>query len=494
MSGSEPLDPRGKKIGVFVVAYDAESQIERTLGRIPEEIWKALTVLYIVDDCSIDNTVQRALAFDRWKDKIVVLRNRVAQRYGGSQKVGYQYAIDHGLDVVVLLHADGQYAPERLGALLEPLVAGSADVVVGSRLLDRQDARAGGMPPHRYVGNRILTRMQNALSGLRLSEFHSGYRAYSVAMLRSIPFWENTDDWHFDTQILYQAARAGARFAEVPIPTYYGDEIRHVHGIVYGLNCLSTSLAFCLHRKGVFYGRNYDVSIRGRRYFDKFNDPASSHSRIFERLKAEGLAGKKILELGVGDASLTRRLCEAGAIVDGIEIDALSADIARPFCRTVYQNNLDDLPGTGLPERYDMVVAADVLEHLRDPELVLSTLKKFLRVGGLLIVSLPNTANLYVRLNVLLGRFPYHSKGLLDRTHLHFYTLRTAEQLLTRTGWLIEAKDVTSIPLAIVFPFLTRALFRPLMAALSALTTCLKGLLAYQGLFYCRNPNEAQLL
>jgi 2-polyprenyl-3-methyl-5-hydroxy-6-metoxy-1,4-benzoquinol methylase len=488
------FDPRGRRIGVVVVAYNNESRIMGTLARIPHDVWKAVEVLYIIDDCSQDATVERAMSFDQEPGKTVVLRNRMAQQYGGSQKLGYQQAIDRGLDLVVLLHADGQYAPERMAAVLEPLVRGEADVVIGSRLLERGAPAKGGMPRHRYLANVALTRMQNLLSGMSLSEFHSGYRAYRVDFLRNIPFWENADGWHFDTQILLQARQAGARIAEVPVPTYYGEEIRHVHGVVYGLHCLWTSLGLFLHRAGVFYSRKYDVSLQGKHYFDKFDDPASSHTRILQALEREGLAGKKVLELGVGDASLTRRVREAGAVIDGIEVDAAAAELARPWCRRVFENNLDDVESVGLTEPYDIVVAADVLEHLREPERVLSRLKKHLKVGGLLAVSLPNVANLYVRLNVLLGRFPYHSKGLLDRTHLHFYTLRSGGYLLARTGWVIESRGVTAIPLAIVFPFLRRWPFKILLYPLWGLTRFLPGLFAYQGLYFCRNPNQPGLV
>ena len=488
-----PLDAKGQRIGIFVIAYDAESHIEKTLARIPEDIWKAITVVYIIDDCSKDETVERALSFDRWKEKIVVLRNRVNQRYGGNQKLGYQYAIDQNLDVVVMLHADGQYAPECLSLLLQPAVDG-AEVVIGSRMLERSNALRGGMPRYKYVGNIVLTRIENALSGMNMSEFHSGYRAYRTSFLRNVLFWENSDEWHFDTQILLQAARAGAKLVEVPIPTYYGDEICHVNGILYGINCILTAFGYFLNRHRIVYFRYLDVAIRGRRYFEKFNDPASSHSIILNRLLKEKLAGVKVLELGVGDASLTRRLHELGAVVDGVEIDELSAELAKPFCRNVFLSDLDDIDRIGLGDQYDIVVAADVLEHLRDPEMVLSKLKKYAKVGALLVVSLPNIANIYVRLNLLFGRFPLHSKGLLDRTHLHCYTLLTAERMLSKTGWVVDERAVTAIPLVIVFPFLGRGPLKLLLKLFHAVTRCLRGLLGYQGIYICHNPNKSSLL
>jgi 2-polyprenyl-3-methyl-5-hydroxy-6-metoxy-1,4-benzoquinol methylase len=492
---SSDFDARGKRIGLFVVAYDAESRIEDTLSRVPESVWRALTVVYVIDDASLDETVEKALSFQSpWKDKVVVLRNRVNQRYGGLQKLGYQYALDHGLDAIATLHADGQYAPELLPELLGPVCREEAEVVIGSRMLERGKALQGGMPRYKYAGNILLTRIQNALCGTRLSEFHSGYRAYSTSFLRGVPFWENSDEWHFDSQVLMQAACAGARVREIAIPTYYGDEIRHVNGIAYGIDCILASVKFWLHRRGVVYSRGLDVSVRGRRYFEKFNDPMSSHSVILKHLEGLGLRGRKVLELGVGDASLTRRMHEQGAVVDGIELDALSADLARPYCRRVIVHNLDDFETLDLNEKYDVILAADVLEHLRDPQYVLSRLKKFSHVGTLLVVSLPNIVNLYVRLNVMLGRFPTHSKGLLDRTHLHAFTLGSAGTLLFSTGWVIQSSAVTAIPLPIVFPFLVKWPFRLALVSFHAATRMLRGLLAYQGIFYCRNPNKDYLL
>ena len=488
------FDSRGLRLGVFVIAYDADSMITETLGRVPDDIWEAIEVLFVIDDCSRDQTVDRALAFDHHREKIVVLRNRVNQQYGGNLKIGFQYAIDRGLDAVVLLHADGKFAPERLVDMLDPIVRGDADLVIGSRMLEPKRALESGMPRYKYWGNRVLSRIQGAISGLRLSEFHSGYRACRTSLLRRIPFWENTDDWHFDTQVLLQIRQGGGRILEVPTPTFYSDQINHLRGIGYGLHCLASTMAFFLHRHGIFYGRNYDLAIRGRKYFEKFNDRSSSHSQIWAWLRNHGVKGKTVLELGVGDASLTQRLFEAGAVVDGIEISTVSAELARPFCRHIMVSDLDDVQSIEWTEPYDLIVAADVLEHLRNPELILSTLKKHVKKGGYLLVSLPNVANLYVRLNLLFGRFPYHIKGILDRTHLHFFTLKTAEKILVKTGWIVEGKAVTAIPLVIVFPFLAKPFFRPLMAIFWCSTRIAKGLLGYQGLFYCRNPNQASLL
>ncbi len=479
-----------KRIGVFVIAYNAESHIAETLRRIPDDIWDIIDTVYVIDDCSTDNTVDRALAFQEHRGKLVVLRNRVNRMYGGNQKLGYQYAIDQGLDAVVMLHADGQYAPEYLGKMLAPVIYGDADVVIGSRMLRWSDALQGRMPVYKFIGNIILTKIQNWLSDMDLSEFHSGYRAYSTQFLRQVPLWEYTDNWHFDTEILLGAKYLRAKLREIAVPTYYGNEICRVNGIAYAVHCILTAMKYYLFRKQMLYSRAFDMAKHGSKYAGKFQDPFSSHSKIVDRLSRESLAGKKVLELGVGDASLIERVAAMGAAVDAIEQDTTACEAAERVCRKVYRKDIEEINQLQLVEPYDVVIMADVLEHLRNPEHVLSQAKTFLKTGGLLVVSLPNVANIYVRLNVLFGRFPYHTKGILDQTHLRFYTLKTAERLLTKTGWVIVGKDVTTIPLQSVLPFLANNPWRALLSLLHGVTKAWKGLFAYQGLFYCRNPNK----
>lgn len=483
----------GKRIGIFVIAYNAEAHIRKTLERIPSAIMDAVTVVYVIDDCSLDETVDEAIQCQAQYPKLVVIRNRVNRRYGGNQKTGYQYAIDQELDLVVMLHADGQYAPEQLPQILQPLVENRADAVLGSRMLEHGRAIKGGMPKYKYAGNRVLTWIQNRVTGMRLSEFHSGYRAYSVSQLALIPFWANSDEWHFDTQILLQIQQTGGVILEVPIPTYYGDEICHVNGMLYAVNCVWTSVFYHFSRRGILYNRKYDIADSGAKYTEKLSDPYSSHSQLTAWLERRLLEGTRVLELGVGDATIVKWLHAHGCCVDAVEIDEASADLARPYCRQVVVDDLDDIQRLPLAAEYDYVIAADVLEHLRYPEKVLSHLKRLLKRNGHLLVSLPNIANIYVRLNLLIGRFPQHSKGILDRTHLHCYTLKSARRLLQRTGWVVHEESVTSIPIGIVFPFL-RGRLRPLFRWQHHLTRFFKGLLAYQSLYYCENPNKSDLL
>ncbi len=259
------------RIGIFIIAYNAVDHLIKTISRIPKETYEEVSEIFVIDDASPDNTYYAALGYkhEYGIEKLTIMRNKVNQGYGGNQKVGYKYAMERGLDVVALVHGDGQYAPERLPDLLAPFKADKADMVFGSRMSKPGEALRGGMPKYKYFGNRILSFTQNRLTGLNLSEYHSGYRLYSMAALKQIPFMSFTSTWHFDTQIILAMAERKMRIVELPIPTYYGDEICHVNGIPYALNCIKTSFEYYMHQK------------RGELMFPgSYTDSLESHGRV----------------------------------------------------------------------------------------------------------------------------------------------------------------------------------------------------------------------
>ena len=240
------------RIGILVVAYNAEATLRSVLQRIPPAILAKVEEVVVFDDASQDRTLQVGQHYKATapQPKLSIYRNPVNLMYGGNQRRGYQYALARGLDIVVLLHGDGQYAPEVMQELLTPLEQGQAEMVMGSRMLVPGAARRGRMPLYKYVGNRILTTVQNQLAGTQLSEWHSGYRAYSCQALRTIDLDGLTTNWHFDTQIILEFLKRGYRVAEVPIPTYYGEEICHVNGVPYALHCLWEVGKYALEKRG----------------------------------------------------------------------------------------------------------------------------------------------------------------------------------------------------------------------------------------------------
>ena len=235
------------KIGILVVAYNAEETLSKVLDRIPSEFAQQIDSILVCDDASTDNTHQVGLNYQSGSNlPLTIVRHDLNLGYGGNQKTGYQWALEKNLDAVILLHGDGQYAPEYLPQMVEPITSGRADVVFGSRMITQGGARKGGMPLYKYVGNKILTYLQNRLAKVSLTEWHSGYRAYSVSALRKVNFLKNSDYFDFDSQIILQMIGARQRIVEIEIPTFYGDEISRVNGIKYGLKILIHTLKFRL--------------------------------------------------------------------------------------------------------------------------------------------------------------------------------------------------------------------------------------------------------
>lgn len=247
----------GKKIIVVMPAYKAALTLEMTCREIPREY---IDTIIVVDDASPDRTVEVAKSLGL--HTIVHARNR---GYGGNQKTCYSEALRLGADVVVMLHPDYQYTPKLLVAMASLVAIGQYDVVLGSRILS-EGALAGGMPLYKYISNRILTLIQNLLLGRKLSEYHTGYRAFSRRVLEALPLEENSDDFVFDNQMLSQAMYFGYSVGEVSCPTKYFPEASSINfsrSVTYGLGVLGTSLAYRLNKLGLMRSRIF--SAQGRR-------------------------------------------------------------------------------------------------------------------------------------------------------------------------------------------------------------------------------------
>jgi glycosyltransferase involved in cell wall biosynthesis len=235
----------GKKVVVVLPAYNAEKTLERTLADVPPGI---VDEFLLVDDASADGTIARAASLGL--PYIVHPRNR---GYGGNQKTCYTEALRRGADIVVMLHPDYQYTPKLIGAMAWLVASGEFDVVLGSRILGTGAIR-GGMPRYKYVANRFLTAFENILLGSKLSEFHTGFRAFSREVLEALPLEENSDDFVFDNQMLAQAVYFDFKIGEITCPTRYFAEASSINlrrSIAYGIGVLQTAVAFRLERWGV---------------------------------------------------------------------------------------------------------------------------------------------------------------------------------------------------------------------------------------------------
>lgn len=434
------------KFAVFIVAYNAAEHLVSVLKRIPQEIYDLLEEVYIFDDFSKDETTQIALDFirDAGLHKVNAFRNPRNYGYGGNQKLGYDYAISKGYDYVILLHGDGQYAPERLPDLMLPTLTQNAQIVFGSRMMNAGEALKGGMPKYKYIGNRILTVFENLILGQRLTEYHSGYRLYGTRFLSQVRYALNTDDFHFDTQIIIQAHMLGEKIVEVPIPTYYGDEICHVNGIKYAADVMASVLDYRLHQVGVTRRERYKPLQQVHYTLKDF--AYSSHRLILDAVRK----GDRVLDLGCGTGLLAERVATKGCDVTGV--DVLPPEMIRPGVRYVRQN-LEE--GRDLPfdREFDCVILGDIIEHVVDATGLMMRIRKVLKENGRLIISTGNIALWVYRIALLLGRFDYTDKGILDRTHVHLYTQASLRDLLNSMGFRVLTERGTAIP----FPLLITA-------------------------------------
>jgi glycosyltransferase involved in cell wall biosynthesis len=248
------------RIAIYIPTYNAGQTLPLVLDRIPEDVRCRVEEIFIVDNASPDNTYLIGVGYKNEKvlPNLNVYKNKRNLGYGGSQKFAYRYAIEKGYDAVVMLHGDAQYAPEKIAYLLEPFEKGEADMVFGSRIAGLP--LEGGMPLHRYLGNRFLTAVENYVLDWNLTEYHSGFRVFSCTALAQVPFHLCSDDYHFDTEILVQFRLKGLRVVERPIPTHYGNERSYVNVWRYGLQVLYTMAEYVLHRKGVRRVQKFDIA------------------------------------------------------------------------------------------------------------------------------------------------------------------------------------------------------------------------------------------
>ncbi len=428
-----------KRIGVLVVAYNAATTLAKVLDRIPDEIRSDIDEVIVSDDHSQDSTYLVGLGYQQLSDlPITMIRQEANLGYGGNQKAGYRKAIEHGLDVVVMLHADGQYAPESLPQVLAPLLAGEADAVFGSRMMAKGAAREGGMPLYKFLGNRVLSRFENATLGTGLSEFHSGYRAYSVSALQQIPFERNSNGFNFDTQIIIQLHDAGLRIAEVPIPTYYGDEICYVDGVRYAADVTKDVVGYRLQKAG--FGNGSRIALNDEYQLKPSED--SSHGRIFTLLSP--YPPSRILDLGCSSGLLAERLREMGHYVVGVDVATLEGVTERT--NAFYESDLNEGIPAEVGTDFDVVLAADVLEHLINPGLFLTVIRQVISPEGTAIICVPNIAHWYPRFRSTLGMFDYDRRGILDSTHLRFFTRRSIRKLVEGQGYAIRRIEPVGLP------------------------------------------------
>ena len=238
-----------QKVAVVMPAYNAERTLRETYDGVIEQ--HIADIVIVVDDCSNDNTEREAHALPSRDPDLVYYRHSRNLGYGGNQKTCYRLALDRGADIVVMVHPDCQYTPKLLPAMVSMIASGLHPCVLASRILGGY-AMKGGMPWWKYVNNRWLTAAMNILTGAKLSEYHTGYRAYSADLLKKLPLECNTDDFAFDAQVLMEILATGATIGEVSCPTVYTPDVSSINfmrSCKYGFGCLAAALRYRFARR-----------------------------------------------------------------------------------------------------------------------------------------------------------------------------------------------------------------------------------------------------
>ena len=232
-----------KKFLIFIPSYNVEKKIYSVIQRIPKSIFSNDITILIINDNSNDNTDgEIKKIFENFNNNFDLIKSDKQLGYGGTQKIAFKYAIKKNFDYIIMLHGDGQYAPEEIPNFIKEYNDNTLDAVFGSRMMSYRSALKGGMPIYKFVGNIILTFVQNLILRSKISEFHSGYRSFKVDSLKKIEFLNKPDYYHFDTEIIIELLAKKLRLKEIYIPTHYGDEISHLKSIPYGLNVLYSTI------------------------------------------------------------------------------------------------------------------------------------------------------------------------------------------------------------------------------------------------------------
>jgi 2-polyprenyl-3-methyl-5-hydroxy-6-metoxy-1,4-benzoquinol methylase len=472
------LGDAAPRFGLFLVDCSDVDAIRKTLSRIPAELSDWFEEVVIMLDRPSGSALSSA--------RTLQAENRFALRFhrpprdsgfGAIRKAAFEYALLKGFDQVIVMRGDATDPPEKLPGLIRLALADPARFVLATSLDRRRSSSA------RRLSHRLSTFVQNRILGMRLRDYRTSFRLYPSEALARIPFQLDADDALFDTEIILQMRALGIPIHEAPLI----DEHRDVgHGnsgrppadpiarrAPHDLLACVAALGYRFHQ--IHLTRNGRYLVDHDIHYTLKRSSTGSHAQIVSAIEN----GSAVLDLGCSNGLLARPLLEKDVRVTGVDAGPgkrLSKELAG-----YYQRDLD-LPLELPYERvFDYVVCADVIEHLRNRAQLLRGARRYLKPDGKLIISTPNIALWFYRLSLLVGRFEYGPRGILDETHVHLYTGSTFRREVEKAGFTVLRQRVTSLPFEVVFESTGRSrLVRGLEFAYHQLAALWPSMFAYQ--------------
>jgi len=429
------------KILICIFAIADEKTVLDDLNRFPDAVAAGdHEVLILIDGSraeSFGETVKCIQDIESLNVQILFTSENLG--YGGNQKLAFHYAVKHDFDVVLMLDECGRYPADRLEELFSALMTSDVQAVVGSRFLGKSHSFRGQMPLHRYLGNRVVTFLQNLILGLTYSEFHSGFRSFRVRALAKIPFPFNSNGRQFDTEILIQFKLKGFDVKEIPISSNKETKTGILDYVRYGIDVIRLSINFQLHQLFLFYERKFDVSSGTEKYNLKIGYP-SPHQHALDEVEGNG----RVLDIGCGRSLVGAELQKKGCWVEAVDCEVPDGGgKIRKFTKM----NLNE-ENVSLPVHdFDYVLLLDVLEHLEEPERFILNLRTHARgKSPNILLSVPNIGFFVMRIQLLLGQFNYGTRGILDIGHRRLLTFKTIRKMLEDAGFKIMKCEGIPVP------------------------------------------------
>jgi SAM-dependent methyltransferase len=462
-----------KRLAILIADAGAPSELRGLLDRVPEAIRGQVAEVLAFEGSSQTDIgfTPVGRAWPNLATPLSVFRSERDLGAGGRRIRGFKHALKRGHDFVAVLRRDGRDPPEALPELLAALESGAADAVFATQAT-----------PHgsKSLGYRALARIERTILGTSFGDLNPGYRLYSCDAIKRLPFEKNSLGAHFDTQIIIQLRGAGFRIVEQPIPMARARELPLADSLKHAAAAIESVIDYELHEFGLQHHPEYVVP----QMHSMKRGGLSSHSQI---LQLVGSAPRRILDVGCGPGELGHVLKQRGHYVFGVdwrspdfELDGFArADIAQ------------GLP-SAIVDTFDVVLLADVLEHMIDPLKLLLDAKRRLSPRGVVLVSLPNAVHWSMRAQLFFGRFNYTNKGLLDRGHVRFFTRDSAIRLFNDAGFAVVARRTTPVPWENVLPRVLGSSIRERAEKADYLLTLVRpNLFAYQHLFELRLAPKA---